>query len=165
MKIYIIGMPGSGKTTVSKMLSDKLGYHYHDLDAQIEKKSLMFIDEIFRQQGETAFRMLETKVLSETKDLKETIVSCGGGIVTVKDNKKHMKDGYVIYLDTDLNLIKKRIKEDQSRPLLKTNTIEQIYNKRFLQYRDFANWIVSNEGTVLETCEKIIKHLKNEGLL
>ncbi|NLK12517.1 MAG: shikimate kinase [Candidatus Phytoplasma sp.] len=165
MRIYIIGMPGSGKTTISQLLSKKLNYHYHDLDSEIEKSSLMFIDQIFSQHGEETFRRLESKALEKTIDLKQTVISCGGGIVTKKENKKYMKNGYVIYLETDLEIIKKRLKEDQTRPLLKTNTLEDIYQKRFFKYRDFAHWIVSNNGKAEETTDSIIQHLKEGGLL
>ena len=165
MRIYIIGMPGSGKTTISQLLSKKLNYDYHDLDSEIEKKSLMFIDQIFSQYGEETFRRLETEALEKTKNLKQTVISCGGGIVTIKENKKHMKNGYVIYIDTDLEIIKKRLAEDQSRPLLKTNTLEDIYQKRFFKYRDFAHWIVSNNEEIEETTNQIIKHLKEGDLL
>ena len=83
MNIYLIGMPGTGKTTIGKLLAKKLSYEFVDLDHQIEKDALMFIDEIFEQYGEKFFRELETKALKEVSTGTNKIISTGGGIVKI----------------------------------------------------------------------------------
>ena len=84
MNIYLIGMPGSGKTTIGKLLADKLSKTFVDLDHKIERDALMFVDEIFEQYGEKMFRDLETKALEEVSTCDDLVVSTGGGIVTQK---------------------------------------------------------------------------------
>lgn len=158
MNIFIIGMPGSGKSTIGKILAEKLQYKFIDLDAMIEKKALMFIDEIFEKHGESVFRKLETEQLKNIPQ-GDFVISCGGGIVTVKENKALM-DGYKIYLDTELELIKERLKDDYLRPLLRKKSLEQIHSERILKYIDFADVMISNDQNKEKTLEKIIEHLK-----
>lgn len=160
MRIYLIGMPGSGKTTIGKKLAENLKYDFIDLDAYIEEKSLMFIEDIFKDYGEDKFRELETKALSEVKPLN-IVISTGGGIVTKKKNKLLM-DGLVIYLNTDLKLIEKRLEDSYLRPLLKNNSLENIYNDRFLKYQDFANYNVSNNKTPDDTLNDILKIINED---
>lgn len=169
MIIYLIGMPGSGKTTIAKALAAKLNYKYIDLDRLIEKNTLMFTDEIIETMGESFFREQETNALksinndTSNKNIN-TIVSTGGGIVTKKENKQLM-NGLKIYIDTKIEIIETRIKGDQSRPLLKTKTLDTIYEERFLKYQDFADIVFSNNKDIDTTVVNIINYLKDkEGL-
>ena len=75
MKIYLIGMPGCGKSTLGNILSKKLNYDYIDMDNYIEKQACMFIDEIFEAYGESYFRELETNTLKEFMELDNVIIS------------------------------------------------------------------------------------------
>ena len=125
MRIYIIGMPGSGKTTIARHLAKKLDYTYIDLDGLIEKDALMYVEEIFDKYGEEKFRALETQALKSIK-ADHAIISCGGGVVTIKDNKTLM-DGLKLYLDTDLDVIKERLEHDYQRPLLRKNNIRTTF--------------------------------------
>lgn len=158
MRIYLIGMPGVGKSTIGEILSKKINYNYIDLDNYIEEKSMMFIDEIFSSYGEKYFRDLETNCLKEVSKLNNIVISCGGGIVENSDNKKIM-NGYIIYLDSTLENIKKRI-ENQNiiRPLLEDNKLEYLYKRRIDKYNYFANDIIKNDNIDL-TVDLIIKKL------
>lgn len=160
MNIFIIGMPGSGKTTIAKHLAKALNYEFVDLDGLIEKEALMFIEEIFEKHGEKTFRQLETKAL-ESINSDDTVISCGGGIVTVKENKAKMQ-GLKIYLDTDLDVIKERLENDYQRPLLKQTTLEQLFDKRYLKYQDFADIVINNNYDVEQTVKVILNYLKKE---
>jgi shikimate kinase len=158
MRIYLIGMPGSGKTTIGKKLAEKLVYPFIDLDARIEKDALMFIDDIFEKYGEQTFRRLETESLMSIKE-DDAVISCGGGIVTIKDNKAKM-NGYKVYLNTELDIIKERLIDDVKRPLLRKKSLEQLHEERMLKYIDFADVIIANDHDVDKTVEAIINHLK-----
>ena len=158
MRIYLIGMPGSGKTTIGRKLAQKLAYPFIDLDAMIEKDALMFIDDIFEKYGEKTFRRLETESLMSIEG-DDAVISCGGGIVTIKDNKAKM-NGYKVYLNTELDIIKERLLDDVKRPLLRKKSLEQLYEERMLKYIDFADVIIANDHDVDKTVEAIMKHLK-----
>ncbi len=151
-------MPGSGKTTIGRKLALKLAYPFIDLDAMIEKDALMFIDDIFEKYGEKTFRRLETESLMSIKE-EDAVISCGGGIVTIKDNKAKM-NGYKVYLNTELDIIKERLIDDVKRPLLRKKSLEQLYEERMLKYIDFADVIIANDHDVDKTVEAIINHLK-----
>jgi shikimate kinase len=153
-------MPGSGKTTVARNLAKALNYLYIDLDGWIERDAKMFIEEIFEKYGEDKFRELETEMLTKIPK-NDCVVSCGGGIVTQKDNKALMT-GITFYLDTDLEIIKERLETDYQRPLLKAKTLEQLFDERYLKYQDFADAIVSNNYNVDETVNVILNYMKNE---
>lgn len=158
MNIYLIGLPGSGKSTVARKLGEILNLEVIDLDGVIEKDALMFIDEIFDKIGEKGFRKLETNALIKVKD-KKAIISCGGGIVTEKINKDYL-NGVVIYIDARLETIKKRLKNDYQRPLLLSTTLETIEEQRFLQYQNFADVNISNDLDIDSTINSIIKYLE-----
>ena len=157
-RIFLIGMPGSGKSTVGRLLAKRLNYQFIDLDGMIEKNALMFIDELFEKYGEAKFRELETESL---KNLPEgnLVVSCGGGIVTKKENKALM-NGFKIYLDTEIEIIRERLKEDYIRPLLLKKSLDTLYQERYLKYLDFSDLMISNDYTPEKTVEMIIEHLK-----
>ena len=164
MKIYLIGMPGSGKTTVGHLLAKSLGYKWIDLDQMIEKKTLMFIDQIFEEYGETQFRDFETRALEDLVDKDKLVISTGGGIVVKNENKKLM-DGLVVYLYVCNHLIKERLKEDYHSPLLNKNSLEELYYDRLLRYQSFADVNISNEKNIEKTVSEIIKYLKEKELI
>ena len=97
MRIYLIGMPGSGKSTLGKRLSEELNYEYIDMDNYIEKKACMFVDEIFSRYGEEYFRELEKNTLKDFLSLDNVVIATGGGVIKNKNNKELM-DGKCIYL-------------------------------------------------------------------
>ena len=160
MRIFIIGMPGSGKTTIARHLASALNYTYVDLDGWIERDSLMFVDEIFDRYGEEKFRALETKMLKELP-LDNIVVATGGGIVIKKENKALM-DGITFFLDTDIDVIRKRLETDYQRPLLKTKSLEQLFDERYLKYQDFASAVVNNNYDIDQTVKVILNYIKNE---
>lgn len=160
MNIYLIGMPGSGKNKVAAALAKKLGRPYIDLDGTIEQDALMFIEEIFERHGEETFRRLESNALANITET-QAVIACGGGIVTRRDNKKRM-NGIVILLDVDLSIIAERLSHGPQRPLLKTTSLEALHEARFLQYQDFADLVVANDGQLEETVEFIIKTLQEK---
>lgn len=159
MRIYLIGMPGCGKSTLGKKLALKLNYEFIDMDEYIEKEACMFIDEIFEAFGEEYFRALEKNVLKDFTNMNNVIIATGGGVIKNKQNKK-LIDGLCVYLRADVEDIKKRLEESQIvRPLLKTKTVEELYNERKELYEFFADVVVDNFN--MDTAiDEIIKRVK-----
>lgn len=158
MKIYLIGLPASGKSTVGKELAKKIKYEFIDLDQKIVADNNQTIDEMF-EIGEDYFRDLETKTLISVIDLDNAVISCGGGIVERDINKSYM-NGVVVYLDCPLSEINFRLNRDtQSRPLSKTNSIYDLYNRRALKYDSFKDFKVESK-IVSKTVKEIRKELK-----
>jgi len=160
MRIFLIGMPGSGKTTIASKLAKDINYTYVDLDGMIEKNAHLFIEEIFEKYGEEKFRKLETEALLELPE-GDLVVACGGGIVTVKSNKELM-EGIKFYLDTDIEVIRKRLETDYQRPLLKKTTLEHLFDDRYFKYQDFADAVISNNFDIETTVKVIENYLKHE---
>jgi shikimate kinase len=159
MRIYLIGLPGCGKSTLGKKLAQKLNYSFIDMDQDIEIKACMFIDEIFELYGEAYFRALEKNTLKDYQNLDNVIISTGGGIVNDLSNKK-LFDGICIYLKADLESIKKRLEESNIvRPLLQKMSLEEIYMMRKNKYDYFKDIEIENDDIDL-AIDSIIKELK-----
>jgi shikimate kinase len=118
LNVYLIGMMGSGKTTVGKLLAEKLHYRFLDTDSIIEKVSQKTINQIFAEEGEASFRQLESDVLKEVSAYIRTVIATGGGIILLQNNWSHLRDGIVIWLDLPVNVLVKRLAGDNTRPLL-----------------------------------------------
>ena len=159
MRIYLIGMPGSGKSTLGKKLAKSLNYEFIDMDNYIEKKSCMFIDEIFDAYGEEYFRELERNTLKEFLNLDNVIISTGGGIIKNKDNKKLM-DGKCIFLKVDLDELQKRCDNSQTvRPLLQVKTIKELYNE-IKELYDYFKDIEVDTMDINDALKSILEELK-----
>ena len=135
MNLLLVGMMGGGKTTIGRQLAMRLGYHFIDMDEQIENDQNCSISEIFIQQGEEFFRRLETDLLKKLLQVQNTVVATGGGVVVTEGNLDLMKRiGTIIYLKTSVDEIIERVKNTLHRPLLQNeNTEERIH--LLLQHR------------------------------
>ena len=144
-KIILVGMMGAGKTTIGKLLSNKLGYDFIDLDKIIEEKSGVKINTIFEIEGEAGFRDRELQVLRDSIEKDKVIVSTGGGIVTNVESRACLikNDALIIYLRANLQTLCNRLKNDNSRPILnvenKEQIIERILEEREPYYKDLAD--------------------------
>lgn len=158
MRIYLIGLPGCGKTTVGKELAKSLKYDFIDLDKEIVRRENKTIDELFAV-SEAYFRDKETEALKSTNDLVNTVISCGGGIVE-RDINKSLMNGVVIYLDSPLSEIEFRLKSDStSRPVSKKLSIYELFDRRNAKYEDFKTFKVSS-NIVSDTVKQIKRGLK-----
>lgn len=117
--VFLIGMMGSGKTTVGKDLAKALGYRFFDTDILLERVAGKTIEKIFREEGEKSFRKLETRVLAELSACTCSTIATGGGIVTEKQNWSYLRHGLIIWLDVPSEVLIDRLAEDNTRPLLK----------------------------------------------
>jgi shikimate kinase len=131
MKIFLIGMPGSGKTTLGKDLASSLMLDFVDLDAEIERADQKTISEIFKQQGEEYFRLLEARLLREwAGGNKGFIMATGGGAPCFFGGMDAInKSGLSIFLDVPVPELIQRVRENKERPLLLSEDIEQLRDK------------------------------------
>lgn len=158
MKIYLIGLPGSGKTTIGKILADEISYNFIELDGLVEKNALMFIDEIIDRYGRSKYQELETIALNNIKEQLNTVIACGEGIVEDFNNKTLM-NGVVVLLDVELPVIGMRLENDNYREILKEQTLEELDKQRFLKYRNFADVIINNNHSIKETINNILEYV------
>jgi shikimate kinase len=148
MNIYLIGMMGSGKSTLGKTLSEKIQKPFIDLDSEIEQTGGKSISEIFDIDGEEQFRKMETKQL---KQYSESIVACGGGIVLNDDNRKFINEnGIAILLLASMGELAQRLSSSNNRPLLAEDNMKEALTKlwleRQLDYLDTANFTIKTDG-------------------
>tara|TARA_Y100001968_G_scaffold89872_1_gene80851 strand:- start:388 stop:963 length:576 start_codon:yes stop_codon:yes gene_type:complete len=139
--LYLVGMMGSGKSVTGPKLAKELNYRFVDSDQVIEQLSKKSIPEIFENEGENAFRELETKVLQSIGQHYSLVVSTGGGVVTQSKNWGVLHQGIVIWLDPGRERLLKRLKDDSfSRPLLQNKeplkVFDELYLKREPLYRE-----------------------------
>jgi shikimate kinase len=118
LNIYLIGMMGSGKSTIGPLLAQHLGYSFLDTDTTIEQLVGQSVAEIFQTVGETEFRQIETQVLAEVSAHLRLVVATGGGIAIEQENWNHLHQGLVIWLDPPVEVLVERLQCDTTRPLL-----------------------------------------------
>lgn len=164
--IALIGLMGSGKSTVGALLAQKLNLNFVDIDLEIEKQEKKIISEIFAQEGEGFFRELESETIKDFCKNKAQIISTGGGAVQNTANLELLKQNCtVIYLKTSPKVLFERIKEDTLRPLLQnTNpmgTLEELLIKRQKNYQKADIIIDTDNKTTIEILDEIIKNVKS----
>ena len=158
--IALIGMMGSGKTTIGKQLAKELHLPWHDSDLFIEQTTHEQIKDIFATKGEAYFRKLETRAL-QTLLTFPGILSTGGGIIIQKENREQLKNNaYVIFLEASIQTLVTRI-DDQNRPLLQNEPMEQklrtLYDKRESLYRECAHDTIKTDHKTIEEIVTLIK--------
>lgn len=157
-KLYIIGMPGAGKTHFGRHLAQSLNMQFKDLDEMLERNQGKLVRQIIEENGESGFRKLEHETLLSTMTLGNHVISCGGGTPIYHNNMDWMKmNGIVIWLDTDLEIIARRIAQNITRrPLFMglnetqiNEKLKELYAKRRKTYVKADVLIeVANKGAI-----------------
>ena len=156
--IILIGMPGSGKSTVGARLAERLGRSFVDADAEIVKTAGRSIPDIFAQTGEAGFRAIESSVLSKLGKQSGLVIATGGGCVTKAENYKYLhQNGIIIWLQREIDSL-----PTEGRPLSQSGNLHQMYQKRKALYEAFSDIAVSNNQPADDTVQAIISHISKE---
>ena len=145
--IGLVGLPGSGKTTVGRQLARRFGLSFADSDHAIEQRLGCSIRAFFEREGETPFRDIEQTVIDELTQQPFGVVSTGGGTVLREANRKHLHErGFVIYLRSGADDLFRRLRHDVNRPLLQVpdplGRLRDLYAQRDPLYRETAHFVV-----------------------
>jgi len=162
--VYLVGFMGSGKTTVGKILAEKINKAFVEMDEIIEADEGKPITDIFTQEGEERFRRLESKLLRDLSVRKDLVVSCGGGLICNDENLRILKDtGKVFFLRASAMVVYNRTKQHAHRPLLNVDNplgaIEELLKKRNSFYAQAHYTIDTDNISADEVVDNIIEIL------
>jgi shikimate kinase len=157
MIVYLVGMPGSGKSTVGPVLAGRLGVPFVELDAEVERADGRTVREIFEQDGEERFRELEAAALLECAARDPSVVSCGGGVVLEPANRVTLRaTGVVVFLSVPLDVLATRVAPAEDRPLIRhEGDLERLLGLRDPLYREFAAHVVDASAPPEHVAEAI----------
>jgi len=169
--LALVGMPGSGKSTVGRQLARKLGVGFVDCDQVIELRIGMAIKDFFASQGEQAFRDIESQVIDDMTRTACGVLATGGGAVLKEANRQLLRERtQVIYLRVQPEEIFRRLKNDQQRPLLQVDDpklkIQQLFEERDPYYQAAAHFVIeTNRPRIPTMVTMIVTQLELAGLL
>jgi shikimate kinase len=160
--VYLVGMPGSGKTTVGAEVAGRLGVPFIDLDAAIEGGAGRSVAEVFAEQGEDAFRALEARALLDASRNDPSVVACGGGVVLEPANRITLRNtGVCVFIDVPLAELMARVRPGADRPLIRADgDLERLLAAREPLYREFAAHVVDGSGPPDGVADAIVEELR-----
>ncbi|MBQ6623425.1 MAG: shikimate 5-dehydrogenase [Mogibacterium sp.] len=158
--IVLIGMPSSGKSTVGRLLAERLGREFIDTDDEIVSRAGRPIAEIFAEDGEAEFRKIEREVCEIFSKKSGLVIACGGGVVEFEENMRRLAyNGIIIYLDRSLELLT----PTESRPLSPDkNKLAVLYERRKELYERYSDIRIRNDGSAEDAADEIIREIQNE---
>jgi shikimate kinase len=165
MKIYLIGMPGSGKSTLGRKLASALAIRFIDLDHEIEQNEGKVISQIFAELGEDEFRKIESNQLHAWASAQgQFVIATGGGAPCFLNGIDLINEtGISIFLDVPVNELVRRLKENKDRPLLQSADLEErltsLRNKRIDVYAQ-AHVVISDPSVSIEQLLEILRSVK-----
>ena len=157
MNIVLCGFMGAGKTVVGKELAKIMGRKFVDTDEMLEEETGISIPAIFAARGEEYFRELEYEMCKKTANLKNVVVSTGGGAMTFERNVEAIKKGSkVVFLDASFDVICDRVGDASSRPLFKNKeNAKKLYDERREKYLAAADYIINGNISARKTALNI----------
>lgn len=167
MNVYLTGMPGAGKSTAGKRVAKELGFRFLDLDEAIEQHAGRTIPEIFAEEGETAFRDMESRAVADAAKLDGCVVATGGGCILRETNWDAMrKSGAVVFLDRPLANILLDI-ETGHRPLLQggAEKLTGLYEQRIALYRKRCDMRIDASADCEAAARAVIAELKKRDVV
>ena len=166
--VFFIGFMGAGKTSVARKLARLCGIASVDMDTYLERREGRKIKDIFAEEGEGAFRVIETDVLRELLWKDPLLVSCGGGVVTREENRALLEEGgYVVHLQVSVDEAASRISNTSTRPLFQDIEAARVRcAERLPLYESAANVTVDTAGkSVYAIARDVQRLLEKEGVL
>lgn len=170
-RIILVGLPGSGKSTVGRQLARRLGLAFNDSDHVIEQRLGCSIREYFDREGEEAFRDLEQAVIRELAQGASGVLATGGGAVLRQANRQQLRQaGQVVYLRSTPEEVFRRLRHDVNRPLLQVadplERLRSLYEQRDPLYRETAHFVIeTGRPTVSTMVNMILMQLELGGVL
>ncbi|MFM7718513.1 MAG: shikimate kinase [Actinomycetota bacterium] len=157
MIVYLVGMPGSGKSSVGPELARRLGVPFVELDAEIERAAGRPVPRIFAEDGEARFRELEAAALVDAATRDPSVVSCGGGVVLEPANRVTLRaTGEVVFLSVPLEVLESRVAPGEDRPLIRdAGAMARLFAEREPLYCEFAAHVIDGTGSVAEVAERV----------
>jgi shikimate kinase / 3-dehydroquinate synthase len=165
--IFLVGLMGSGKTTIGRALAKRLNKRFVDADHEIEARTGASIPWIFEIEGEASFRQRESDVIRDLTAQEGIVLATGGGAVLNEQSRQLLKErGTVIYLRASVNSILQRTSHDRNRPLLQTDDpkgrIEELLQQRAPLYQEVAHIIIeTGRPNVQSVVQSILSQLPN----
>lgn len=162
---------GAGKSTVGRLLAERLSYQFVDSDHEIEARTGASIPMIFDIEGESGFREREALVVDELTLCTETVLATGGGVVEREENRQHLRSrGFVVYLKSPVEALIQRTKHDRNRPLLQTDNpaevLRVLMEKREPWYIEMADLVVETQQvSVHRVVKQIVERLMAENIV
>ena len=169
--ISLVGLPGSGKSTVGRQLARRLQLPFFDSDHVIEERLGCPIRVVFERDGEPAFRDLEEAVLDELTSIPRAVVSTGGGAVIRPATRQRLRArGQVVYLNSTPDEIFRRLRHDVNRPLLQVadplGRLRDLYAQRDPLYRETAHFVIeTGRPSVATLVNMIVMQLELAGVV
>ncbi len=162
--LILVGMMGSGKTTMGRALSKHLGKVFVDSDEEIQHRTGVTIPHIFDVEGEAGFRMRESAAIAELVKRENLVLATGGGAVLAEQNRLAMQqNGIVIYLKASVHDLWQRTRHDRNRPLLQTGDphakLTELYQQRDAFYQQVADIVIQSGKQSVHT---LMLHVVNE---
>jgi len=160
--VYLVGMPGSGKSVVGAELAGRLGVPFVDLDVEIARSEDRSITEIFDAEGEPGFRALEARALLAASTQDPAVIACGGGVVLEPANRITLRNtGTCVFLDVPIAVLEARVEPNAERPLIRASgDLQRLLEQREPLYREFAAHIVDGTGDPGEVADAIVEELR-----
>ena len=168
---FLIGLPGSGKSTVGRQLARRIALPFFDSDLVIEQRLGCSIREFFEREGEDRFRDIETTILDELTAGPPCVVSTGGGSVLRNENREHLHQrGSVVYLRSTPEEVFRRLRYDRNRPLLQVadplQRLKDLYAVRDPLYRETAHFVIeTGRPSVAMLVNMIVMQLELAGVV
>jgi len=168
--IALVGLPGSGKTTVGRQLARRLNIGFVDSDPAIEQRIGCSIREFFEREGEETFRDVEQQVIDDLTRTHSGVLSTGGGAVLRPHNREHLRTrGQVVYLRSNPEEVFRRLRHDQNRPLLQVGNpltrLRDLFTVRDPLYRETAHFVIeTGRPSVATLVNMIIMQLELAGV-